>query len=317
MFQFFTNAENFISAVQTVIRLLYFGGAILLLDEEIEELWYVIRLKLKERQNALSEIEENNFSKLFDRFIRSTMGNSFSAGSFWEITATIFFITFIVISRFSTYFASFILGAIIASVPLILLKLRLERSRTKSSYEAEALISKLAIQYGIFQNIEDAIQAVIGDDELPVTSPMLYDLLLKLRSTRNQKALKEATEMFAYQVGTNWSIMLAHNIYAASYNHVNITHSLDDIIVQLREARNLTEERKRINAESGRMFYLIPLFYIGSVFMGMNFAGMTFSDFLSNQFSTVPGFICFLIFIGMTILSYLLIATSKNQKFDF
>jgi len=43
--------------------------------------------------------------------------------------------------------------------------------------------------------------------------------------------------------------MLASNIYQSSKSGINVSLSMEDILIQLREARQLKEERKRNTAK--------------------------------------------------------------------
>ena len=55
------------------------------------------------------------------------------------------------------------------------------------------------------------------------------------------------------------SLMLAHDIYLAATKGTNIALAVEDILIQLREARTRAEERKRLNSEAIRMtFYMVP-----------------------------------------------------------
>ena len=78
------------------------------------------------------------------------------------------------------------------------------------------------------------------------------------------------------------------------------------------------EERKRLNAEAVRMtVYLIPFLYLGTILLSVYFMGISYREFLENQFFSEEGFSLFLTMGFMMLVNIVLIESINNQRFDF
>ncbi len=52
--------------------------------------------------------------------------------------------------------------------------------------------------------------------------------------------------------------------------------ALEDILIQLRQVREIVEERNRLNGEAARMtLFLVPLLYIGTLFLASGYMELT------------------------------------------
>ena len=143
-------------------------------------------------------------------------------------------------------------------------------------------------------------------------------LLLSLRSTADPERVRAATDAFAFGIGTSWASMLAYTIRTGALRGSDMTPAIEDILSQLREARNLAEERRRINGESVRMTtYLTPGLYIGSVIVAVAVMGIPFGRFLHNQFFTAQGFALLTSALFLFLLNRVLLETLTNRKLDF
>jgi len=215
---------------------------------------------------------------------------------------------------------SLLIAGLISCMPYLLLRVRLESLRRKGSYEGERLISEFICQYricgfNIYKSIEQVIQT---SEDTRVSVKLLFKLLLELRNTGNTKAIKKATDNFAYGFNTNWSKMLANNIRIAAESGTNITFALEDILIQLREVRTIIEERKRLNSEAVRMVvFLIPLMYLGTVMLSVKYLGISSMKFLKNQLYTEQGFLIFLMAVFLFLVNLALIEVVNNQRFDY
>jgi len=206
------------------------------------------------------------------------------------------------------------------AIPWLFLRLKLERIRRKGSFEGETLVSALLTQYWVSgTNIFDTIEKVVETSKgISISTKLLSSFLITLRSTGSRIRIKEAADAFAYGIGTNWGRMLAWNIQNAAITGCDIGLALEDILIQLREARALHEERKRINNESAKLsFYLVPLIYAGSVVVCLGMLGMSPAKFMKNQFMTAEGFVLFSFTIFLFLLNIVLVETVTNRKLDF
>jgi len=112
--------------------------------------------------------------------------------------------------------------------------------------------------------------------------------------------------------------MLAHDIYLAAAKGTNIALAVEDILIQLREARTVAEERKRLNSEAIRMiFYMVPLIYCVTVLMAIRYLDVPVVKLIQNQFHTPEGLILFLFILFMFVGNIALIQLVINQRFDY
>jgi len=218
------------------------------------------------------------------------------------------------------YSTGLVMAAAAGAAPFILLHVKLEKERSHASFEAEQLVVSILNKYRISHfNMEEAMEAVIEDvTDLTLTRKMLFQLLIRMRTTKSREEMRDATGIFAYNIGTNWAEMLANNIFQAQSKGMNVVVSLEDILSQLREARALAEERKRNNLES---VILVKLFCPGAYLLFAYFAIDKFdlgvTSFLHNQFLTRQGLILFFYFLFLFFTGYLLLELVQNKKFDF
>ena len=208
-----------------------------------------------------------------------------------------------------------------ASVPVIILRFRLEKIRNRGSREADVLVSSLLNCYRLsHKNIFSALESFIAmeAENCEITRNLIFQLLIGIRSTKNEETIKKAVDRFAFALKTNWGYMLSSCIFAAAHEGVDITASLEDIIEQLQAARTLNEEKKRSNTESVKMVQiLVPVTYFGTLFLGKKFLDIPLSDMVRNQFFDPVGAAFFVFIAGFFILNLLLISLVKNSKFDF
>jgi Flp pilus assembly protein TadB len=216
--------------------------------------------------------------------------------------------------------SAFFMGALVSVMPYLLLRVRVETIRRKSSYEGEKLISEFLCQYrmsgfNVYKTIE---QVILISEGTKITGRLLFKLLLELRNTGNQQVIKEATERFAYGINTSWSRMLANCIRISAESGINVTLALEDIQIQLREARLLFEERKRLNSEAARMVvFLAPVMYLGTIVMSVKYLGISFGKLIRNQFYTEQGFLLILLVTFLFLINLALIEIINNQRFDY
>lgn len=310
--------------VVLVASILLAGGVILHVLKGLRD-WHELILAevSRHRKNRKDKAEETPESK-FDRSIRylieTAWGGRISVRTFKIISAAIFLFFLILGAAVFNYSTGLLMGTAAGTAPFLLLRVKLERERSHASYEAEQLVVSILNKYRISHfNIEEAMEAVIQDVvDLPLTRKMLFRLLIKVRTTKNEEGIRDATRIFAYNIGTNWARMLANNIFQAEANGMNVSVSLEDILSQLREARALAEERKRSNLESVVLVKLFcPGAYLFFAYLAIEKFDLGLAGYLYNQFMTRQGLILFFYFIMLFFTGYLLLELVQNKKFDF
>lgn len=313
--------EKVDSIITTISCTLYFSGLVLLIGSDI--LMAAGRL-FHFMKGRLSFVVIKKKETDFDRSIRYMIAAVFGENSKITVlqlkllTLVLFLLIFINCFRLMNVFIALIISTAMAAMPYLIMRLRLEKVRSLSSDEAELLISELLIKYKIKNfNIEEAIEEILHTEGLTNTKQLLSKLLVRLRTTRVDGEIKDATRIFAYSINTNWSRMLASNVYQSSKSGINVSLSMEDILVQLREARKLKEKRKRDMAEPKQMLWSMPIFYFVLYFLGSNFMGADTSHYLSNQFGTPQGLILMCLIIIGFFISYFCISLLKSRKLDY
>ena len=309
------------SIVLTVTTCLYFGGLLWLLSGEIMQilrsLGSFIRSKLKRISRPR---KESSLDKSIRYLLSATFGekSKITVTQYKTFTIVIFLFVFLNSFRFVNIVISVLLSAFMAAIPYLIIRLKLEKLRSLGSNEAEILISELLIKYKIKNfNMEEAIEEVMDSKGIVNTRQILSKLLIKLRSTRVDSELRDATRLFAYSIDTNWARMLASNIYQSSLSGINVSLSLEDILLQLREARKLKEERKRETAEPRRIFYSIPLIYAFLHIIGIKYMGVDVNHYLKNQFTTPQGLLLLGLSFAGFVVTFFFLSLLNNKKFDY
>lgn len=306
--------------VKIGIYAVFLAGMFLLLKDVFYKYYIQIRMRnrLKTRRQMMKE--ETRLEKHLYQLVLITLKVRFSGKNYLFATFLIFTITMIVGMQSISLLWSFVLGGLMALLPYLLLRAKLETHRTKGSLEGEQLVAEFLSQYRINKyNIYMTIETVIaGGKNLKISSNLLFNLLLEIRNTGNADTIRRATDHFHYAIHTNWSRMLAYNIGLAAESGANVSLAFEDVLIQLREARTLAEERKRMNAEAGRMvMLLVPIMYLGTVFMSTKYLDLLPKEFLHNQLYTPQGFVLALSILILFIGNMALLEIVNNQRFDY
>lgn len=215
---------------------------------------------------------------------------------------------------------AFLMGFLIATLPYLILRIKLEVIRRKSSFEGEVFIGNFLSAYRIANfNLYKAMET-IGKEKSKTKNctELIAKMLLELRNTANLEEIQKASEKFAFAIHTNWSRMFAYNLSIAAGDGTNISLALEDILIQLREAKAVSEERKRLNSEAARMvIFLIPILYAATIIMNMRYIGLSVGTFIHNQFFTAQGFMLLLVILFLFLINLVLVEVVNNQRFDY
>jgi hypothetical protein len=308
--------------ISAFLYLLIAAGILLLLRRRIEAAvdLFLSHRRLRADRRPASEQAMGLLSAHLACVLASGMRKPITPTAFLAGSIALFFTVFIVSAKTLAYGPSLVTGIAFAGLPYLFLRMRLERQRRAGSFEGEKLISAFLAHYLVSGgNIYETIARVrAACPHLKVTGALLGALLMKLRGTGDPARVQTAADALSYGIGTSWSAMLAYAIRTAAVKGTDVTPALEDILAQLREARVLAEERKRINGESVRMAaFLTPGLYLGSVFVSLAVMGLSPAAFLRNQFFSGPGFALFTAFLFLFLLNRILLETLTNRKLDF
>jgi len=309
--------EILLTTVSALIYVLLVLGILLLLRKKIEAAidLFRSRYRLRPERSLMAPAFEG-----LGRLLKTTMRKPLSPTAFCVFTIALFFTVFIASAKTIAPAAALVTGAAFAGLPWLFLRMRLERLRRAGSFEGEKLVSAFLTAYLVSGgNIYETIERTLAQcTHLKHTPRLLEALLMSLRSTADPERVRAATDAFAYGIGTGWASMLAYAIRTGALKGTDMGPAIEDILSQLREARALAEERRRINGESVRMTtYLTPGLYFGSVFVAVAVMGMPLGRFLYNQFFTAQGFALLTSALFLFLLNRMLLEMLTNRKLDF
>lgn len=300
--------------------LLFLAGAGLILADPLKNLADWVRMR--HRLAARKKMEEGKKGALhrLDQGLLMAFGKSIGAGSFLFLDGSLFLAVLLTASRSFPFGGALAAAALTAAIPWLFYRMRLEENRRKGSREAVPLVTELLRHYRISGgNVYRALEETVENAEgYKVTGRLLYRLLLHLRQAPGKQAVRKAAEDLAYSLGTNWGRMLAYNLGIAAERGGNIAVALEDLLIQLRDAENLAEERKRQNGEAVRMTgLLIPVLYPLTLVLMTGYLGMPVEEVLQNQFYTAGGFLLFLLILFFWAANGALLAYFLGKRFDF
>ncbi|MCL1810060.1 MAG: hypothetical protein FWG42_09900 [Clostridiales bacterium] len=296
------------------------GGYMLLFYEEIVGLSRAFRVRSRLSAARKRYRDEDAMTRHLDMVLQATMGGAIKSAHFIWLCGLLFFGVCVVALR-SMEAASAIAAAFAcALLPYTVLRIKLEIMRKKSSYEGEAFVGNFLSAYRISScNIFEAMEKTgKSKQKTKSCSELMVRILLEIRGSANHVEISRATGKFAYAINTNWGRMLAYNIKLAVTRGTNISLALEDILIQLREAKAACEERKRVNAEAARIVkFFIPALYCLSVFMSVRQVGISLERYIYNQIFTAQGFMMFTAAVLLFVLNLVLLELVNNQQFDY
>ena len=274
------------------------------------------RYRLVRRNRAKTSLARDHMNMV----LQASMKHPCSAEAFFLWTGILFLSVLTVSLRTFGWLTAASVAAMASAMPYCMLRLRLELQRKKGSMEGEKVTLELLRQYRISgDNICEALERVVPQlGDCRVCQKQLFRLLMVLRNTGSPAEMRMASEVFAYSIGTNWSYMLANSIRLAAEKGVSISLGLEDILVQMRQAKAAMEERKRMNSESARItVFLVPLLYAATVGLSLYYLEMSPRQFLENQIGTPEGLILLLCNVFLFVANLAILEVVNHQKLDF
>lgn len=310
------NMNKIIEFVPSLIYTIFLLGLAVLQTDNILTIAGRIRL----RHRLALKPEESSLSKRCSALLSAAFGKKID-GMWLIMTGIIIYISvFLVAYRNFNLPASIMMALLCASCPFLLLYTRVQKLRNKGSREGLSLVTNIYRLYRINGlNMQEAIESALASQtEIPVCSKHLYLLLIRLRDAASTKDVKECCRQFAFALGTVWGRMLAICIETACVRGIDVSAGLEDIVEQLKTAKALDEERKRMNAEALRMtLFLVPVLYFGSLLLSVRYLGISFKRFVHNQLFTTEGLLFMIVNIILFIVNIITLSLISNKRVDY
>lgn len=282
--------------------------------------WRQVRMRRRLAESRRPQKEENALEAQLRKALAAVWKNPCSPQIFLAASGGAALTVLLAGLGYGLGMSAWVTALLAGTLPYGLLRARLAAIRRKGSYEGEKLVSEFLRQYRISAfNIYETLERLVSDSgEAKICGKLLFRMLLELRSTGNPEGIRRACDTFAYGIHTNWSRMLADNICISAGQGTNVSLAVEDILIQLREARALAEERKRLNGESVRItLILIPLLYGATVLLSVRYLELSPAQFLKNQIGTPEGFTLLLSIVLLFLINWAVLELVNNQKFDF
>ena len=279
------------------------------------------RYKLRHRlKKSLKGPELPKPLDYFYKLISVSFEKESSAYMFLCLEFAVFVVSWILSCRNYGPLAALIIASCSFAIPMVFLIVKLEKERTRASYEGISLVSELLRQYRICRfNIYEAMEKTIrAEGNYKLSSKRLFSLLVRMRSACGENELNRAFERFAFSYQTSWARMLAQCIRIAAVEGSDVSGGFADIARQLKESSDMLEKRKLLNSEATRMTLLmVPLMYIISMFISVVYLGVSPAKLLANQFLNPTAYMLFLISCFLFLVNLLLISMLSGFRLDY
>ena len=94
--------------------------------------------------------------------------------------------------------------------------------------------------------------------------------------------------------------------------------AIEDILIQLRDAKTASEERRRLNSEAVRMtFFMVPSIYLITLIMALTYLDVPISRYIKNQLGTSEGVLMFYFILFLFVVNIALLQLVTNRRFDY
>lgn len=285
------------------------------------------RFRLKRNNDTKNQnsdmIDSNLFIKHIRMLLSATTGynSNFVVYTFFLIDFALSFVTFIILFKSHSSLTSLVLFTLlVATIPYLFLRMKLYAVRLDGSYEAERLTTELINQYKInhFNMIEAIDQAISNLSDSRYSQKALFKLSLGLKEYKTEEEINYLLQQFTYQFNTQWSILLAQNLFLAIEKGNNVSVSLEDILEEIKEIKTIIENSKRINNEAFVIIkYMVPALYFLSIFAALKYFNFTITKFIENQIGNSMGLQLFIFIVATSIFNIFLYMIMRKPKYDF
>lgn len=306
--------------ISGILYAVIFSGLLAMNSETLKIFYHRFRVRNRLKARRKEHMGPSRGHAWLSRSLLVATGRSLPPSAFIAAVVSLFIAVLSASIRSFTIFNAVLTALAASAIPFLLLYTRVNNVRRKGSEEGETLVSAFLNQYRINDyNIFVAIENVLlSNPELKISRRLLFHLLLELRDTGDSKKIKEATEDFSLALKTKWGRLLAHNIRLAADRGDNVSIALEDILIQLREARSAKEELKRLNSEAVRMAcFMVPFAYLATSFLSVIYLDLSPVQYLINQFTTPQGLCLFMYILLFFTGNLALLSFVSGRRFDF
>lgn len=283
------------------------------------------RYRLRQDLAGITEAEENAVRGRFMGHLKNLMDATDmvsiygSPEIFLCTTALIFTGVF-----FASYWMegagfSVMTGLAAASVPYLVMRIRLNKKRIDSSREGDIMLRELLSSYKINNcNMKEAIEATAAAlEDAPNSKRLLLDMARGFNRAYTEKEIRKVLFLFRYSLATSWGDALASTIYFSHVHGIRVSEALEDLLESLDRSRKVVEFSRRENNEATLMLkYLAPASYLLSVLCACRYFGFSLEKFVRYQFLTPLGLQWFTISVVLFACGIIVNGLLSREKMD-
>lgn len=307
-------------AIKVLLYILIALGISLIFGSSIKCIYLEFAMRRRLRARRKQESKANFIQAHLGNVLFAVLGKKVSPNAFIFLCVAIFLLVLWPTVNYYGWLVALLAAILMASFPYLFLRSRLENMRKKVGGEGEEFLGEFLSNYRTTAcDVLETMARISGTDRSKgQLNTLLSKMLYQVRNDSSAHSVKVAEDQFSFAVNSNWSKMFAYNLGIAISTGEDISLALEDIFIQLREARVLGENRKRLNSEATKMvLFLVPGMYFTTVLVSVNFIGLSWREFFRHQFMTPQGFLLFLLMFGFFLLNLILTEMVNHQRFDF
>lgn len=295
------------------------AGIFLIISDDLKVFVSRLRLRYSLRFKGTDIRKERGIRLHVEELLDMLPGKKIGAAAFMRITLVLSIAAFAASALSVGAPVCFAVSASAAVLPYAVLRIKCEKLRVEVNDEREKLVSLILSAYRMNNfNIEKAVEyAAAQSEDIPHTSALLSPMLLRLRECGNGDDVRRVTDGFAEAIDRPWARTLAASIRVAYVQGRDIHVTLEEQLKQIRETKQLMQERLRSNSESIRMTnFMIPATMALTVMLAVNQMGMTLKEFIKAQFGDSTAVMLFLLITVLFIFNLAASQLLKNNKID-
>lgn len=212
-------------------------------------------------------------------------------------------------------FFALIIGALLALVPYIILRLRLNKLRHLMSIEFLNIVQRLTQNYNsTHYNMYYALSETQKEIKNPLLRKVIVRLISDLQVSRNESELKESIQVFIYTAGTNWAKRLGSIILKSYLHNEKVLNALIVLTKQMEETEEMLEEEKSQTIDTVLNGYItLPVFILSLVLGYYTAAAQNWWNLQFGNQVTLLLFILCVIGTGFSIIISFFLKRPKND----
>lgn len=319
---FWQSGANYILYVILIVVALWTSKNIMFSSLQVKYSEWNYKYRIRKVRNSVefsnSATYKNPVLKHLNLLIKTTRDerNEYDVILFLSITGLMGVISFaFMLFVFGDLLVSVVFGALIALIPYLVLRLRLNKIRYLMSLEFLTIVQNLTQNYNAMHyDMYHALTETQKDVKSPELRKVLIKLVSDLQVSRNEGELRESIQVFTYTVGTNTSKRLGSVILKAYLYNEKVLNALMVLSKQLEETEEMLEEEKSSTLDFVYNGYLTAPVFIGSLILGYFSSGS--QDWVNLQFGHSWTVFLFSLSILGVIFSIIISVFLKRPKND-